>query len=419
MSEASDYAKRIGQVIRAARRHHDWSQARLADVVGYSQSKISRLESGTGKPEVTLVRAIAEVLGIPLERLGLSAAPHPHDEEADLRRRTILTAAGATAITAVTDTRPAHALIGVLMPSPTHPATRASENLDVLHARTTAVRAQWHGCDYTALAHDLPGLVSDLRHHAATTPTERAHQLLATAYQTCGGLLLKQGDTGTAWLAATRAMAAAEQTEDPAALAAASRLQAHVLLRDTHTQQAVTLVQHVAAPLLGSYDKRTPRYLAALGLLLLRGATAAGRNKAPDTAAAFLAEAHEVARYVQLDSVDGWAVFSPTNVELHTLAHHVTNGDTTAALRAVTTLSRRHIPVPERRAALWLDAARAFDQRDRLTDAAWAIGIAETCAPQEVQRPAVRALVRGLAARDGARTIPELHQLARRIGAQP
>ena len=113
------------------------------------------------------------------------------------------------------------------------------------------------------------------------------------------------------------------------------------------------------APGAGSYDQRSPRYLAAVGLLLLRGATAAGRNGDRETTHDFLTEAKEVARYVAFDRPDAWANFSPTNVALHEISAAVSFGDAGTALQTARPLMRRHIPVPERRAALWVEAAWA------------------------------------------------------------
>lgn len=79
-------------------------------------------------------------------------------------------------------------------------------------------------------------------------------------------------------------------------------------------------------------------------------------------------------------------------------------------------LMRRHIPVPERRAALWVDAARAYSQQGRLADGYQALRIAESCAAQDVRRPVVRELVADMAARDRRRTLPELHHFSRQLG---
>lgn len=170
------------------------------------------------------------------------------------------------------------------------------------------------------------------------------------------------------------------------------------------------------APGAGSYDQRSPRYLAAVGLLLLRGATAAGRNGDRETTHDFIAEAKEVARYVAFDRPDAWANFSPTNVALHEISAAVSFGDAGIALQSARPLMQRHIPVPERRAALWVEAARAYSQQGRLADGYQALRIAESCAAQDVRRPAVRELVADMAARDRRRALPELHHFSRQLG---
>lgn len=203
-------------------------------------------------------------------------------------------------------------------------------------------------------------------------------------YQTSASLLLKQSDQGNAWLAVGRAMSEAERSGDPVVLA-------HALARDSHTAQAVALVRHTAEQLAGSYDQRSPKYLAALGLLLLRGVTAASSGGDRSATRDVLTEAKEVARYVALDSPDAWANFSPTNVALHGLIAAVVFGDGGVALDTARPLMRRHIPVPERRAALWIEAGRAYSQQGRLADGYQALRITESCAAQEtsVARPSV------------------------------
>lgn len=134
-------------------------------------------------------------------------------------------------------------------------------------------------------------------------------------------------------------------------LASSVRVQAHVLASEKHTAQAVTLVRHTADQLTGSYDLRSPKYPAAVGLLLLRGVTAASGRGDRAASEGFPAEAKDVARYVSLDRPDAWANFSPTNVARHELSALVAFGYSGLALQAARPLMRRHIPAPERRAA--------------------------------------------------------------------
>ncbi|MCC8453667.1 helix-turn-helix domain-containing protein [Streptomyces rochei] len=420
MADAQSEAGRIGEVIRQARVLQRRSQKDVATALGYHQSKVSRLENGRGTEDVRVLREIARVLDIPPQRLGLAAAPDasPSDPGTeDMHRRTFLVASVAALATTPTPIAAHHDLIQVLLPGPSPAVTGDSSGIDELRERARTVRRLFCTCDYAELERTLPGLIADLRQAAGdSSGSAETSRLLATAYQTSVSLLLKRADQGNAWLAAGRAMAEAERSGDPVALAASVRVHAHVLVREKHTAQAVNMVRHTVDQLSGSYDQRSPRYLAAVGLLLLRGATAASRNGDRDTTHDFLTEAKEVARYVAFDRPDAWANFSPTNVALHEVSAAVSFGDAGIALQTARPLMRRHIPVPERRAALWVEAARAYSQQGRLADGYQALRIAESCAAQDVRRPAVRELVADMAARDRRRALPELHHFSRQLG---
>ncbi|WP_328868703.1 helix-turn-helix domain-containing protein [Streptomyces sp. NBC_00287] len=421
MAEARSEARRIGEVIRQARVLQRRSQKDVAAALGYHQSKVSRLEGGRGTEDIRVLRAVAWELKIPPERLGLAAAPDAHatDPEAeDMHRRTFLAASVAALATPATPAAAHDDLVQALLPGPSPASTGAPLETADLRERLGAARRLFSTCHYTQLERALPGLIADLRlASSSATDSDVLSALLATAYQTSTSLLLKQHDQGNAWLAAGRAMAEAERCGDPVVLASSVRVQAHVLAREKHAAQAVTLVRHTAGQLTGSYDLRSPKYLGAVGLLLLRGVTAASAGGDRGATEEFLAEAKEVARFVCLDRPDAWANFSPTNVALHELSSLVAFGDSGLALKAARPLMRRHIPVPERRAALWVEAARAYSQQGRLADGYQALRIAETCAAQDIRRPDVRDLVADMAARDRRRTLPQLHRFSRQLGA--
>ncbi|MDT3395357.1 helix-turn-helix transcriptional regulator [Streptomyces sp. B1866] len=420
MAEERSEARRIGEVIRQARLLQRRSQKDVAAALGYHQSKMSRLEGGRGTEDVRVLREVAQVLGIPPHRLGLAAVSdaRPSDSETeDMHRRSFL-AAGLAALPAPATPTAAHQdLVRALLPGSDLAAAGPVPEPGNLRNRVTAVRRLFHTCDYARLERTLPGLIGQLRQAIGDEPgSSDLSGLLATAYQTSASLLLKQGDQGSVWLAVGRAMAEAERSGDPVVLASSVRVHAHALVRGGHPAQAVTLVRHTADRLTGSYDQRSPHYLAALGLLLLRGSTAASRGGDRSANQDFLTEAKEVASHVALDSPGAWASFSPTNVALHELSAAVAFGDAGVALETARPLMRRHIPVPERRAALWVEAARAYSQQGRLADGYQALRIAESCAAQDIRRPAVRELVADMAARDRRRSLPGLHHLSRQLG---
>lgn len=422
MADTQGEAHRIGELLRQARVLRGRSQADVAADLGYHQSKISRLEGGRGTEDIRVLREVARVLRIPPAHLGLvetalEAEPDDPETEDMLRRRTLL-AASVTMLATPVPAAVAHpALVQALLPGALPASTTEPPSAEQLRQRAMNVRRLLTTCDYAELERTLPGLITDLRQAARSSgKPEEVSRFLATAYQTSASLFLKRGDAGTAWLAVGRAMAEAERFGDPLVLAASVRLQAHVLVREQHGRQAVTLIQHTASQLTGSYDRRSPHHLAVLGLLLLRGVTAASRAGDRAATSEFVAEAKEVAQYIALDQPDIWANFSPTNVTLHQISAAVSFGDAGIALDAARPLMRRHIPVPERRAALWIETARAYAQQGRLADGYQALRIAETCAAQDVRRPAVRELVADMAARDRRRTLPELHHFSRRLG---
>ncbi|MBO0511954.1 helix-turn-helix domain-containing protein [Streptomyces beijiangensis] len=420
MAEVQNEARRIGEVIRKARVVQRRSQKDVAAALGYHQSKVSRLEGGRGTEDIRMLREIAQVLDIPPPHLGLAAASdaRPADPETeDMHRRTFL-AAGIAALATPTTSRAAHQdLVRSLLPGAVHAPSESAPDIQNLRDQVAGVRRLFCTCDYAQLEGTLPDLIGQLRQAISDAPgSSDLSGLLATAYQTSASLLLKQSDQGNAWLAVGRAMAEAERSGNPVVLASSVRVHAHALARDSHTTQAVTLVRHTADQLTGSYDQRSPKYLGALGLLLLRGVTAASSGGDRAATQDFLTEAHEVARYVALDSSDAWANFSPTNVSLHALSAAVAFGDAGVALETARPLMRRHIPVPERRAALWIEAARAYSQQGRLADGYQALRIAESCAAQDVRRPAVREMVADMAARDRRRTLPDLHRFSRQLG---
>ena len=419
MAEAHSEARRIGEVIRQARVLQRRSQKDVAAALGYHQSKVSRLEGGRGTEDIRVLRAVAQELRIPPEQLGLAAvrdASTADPEAEEMHRRTFLAASIAALATSATAAASHDDLVQALLPGLGPVNSGAPVDTAVLRERVGAARRLFYTCDYVELERALPGLIADLRlASSGVVDSDVLSALLATTYQTSTSLLLKQHDQGNAWLAVGRAMAEAERSGDPVVLASSVRVQAHVLAREKHTTQAVTLVRHTADQLTGSYDRRSPKYLAAVGLLLLRGVTAASGGGDRAATEEFLAEAKEVAQYVSLDRPDAWANFSPTNVALHELSALVAFGDAGLALQAARPLMRRHIPVPERRAALWVEAARAYSQQGRLSDGYQAVRIAETCAAQDVRRPAVRDLVADMAARDRHRTLPELHRFSRQL----
>jgi len=72
----NDYLLRIGQLIRDARTHRGYTQARLASVLGTSQSAINRIEKGHQNLTLETLARIGEALDSEIVSLGASGPMH-------------------------------------------------------------------------------------------------------------------------------------------------------------------------------------------------------------------------------------------------------------------------------------------------------------------------------------------------------
>lgn len=72
----SDYLRRIGTLVRDARKHRGWTQAQLADVLGSSQSAINRIERGNQNISLEMLTRISAALDSEIVSLGHAGPMH-------------------------------------------------------------------------------------------------------------------------------------------------------------------------------------------------------------------------------------------------------------------------------------------------------------------------------------------------------
>ena len=96
----------------------------------------------------------------------------------------------------------------------------------------------------------------------------RIHHLAATT-------LSKVGEADLSWIAAERALNAAEQSDDPLVLASAARAGTHAFLANGRYDDALSLGTTAAGWLRERMNQRDPAALSLYGMLHLRTAVAA------------------------------------------------------------------------------------------------------------------------------------------------
>jgi hypothetical protein len=224
---------------------------------------------------------------------------------------------------------------------------------------------------------------------ACAAVTARIHHLAATT-------LSKIGEADLAWLAAERAMHAADESDDPLVLASAARSGTHALLAVGRFDDAVELGVLAArwlAPRMGAGD---PAALSLYGMLYWRTAVAAARRQDRSTATALLTRAGQVADQLGVDANYWQTGFGPSNVELHRVSVALDLGDIAQVIDSAPRINVDHLPL-ERQVTHLIDLARAFSLVAQDDDALHTLLTAEQKSPGIVRHSAVvREVVRSM-----------------------
>jgi tetratricopeptide (TPR) repeat protein len=397
-----DYQQALGWRIAAERRRRGLSQPELARMVGRSVAWVSQVERGVRKVDrMSVLETVAAALDVPLVELAAEApVVAAVTEEPPDARGLRLVLSGAHALRAMLDGRRPSA-VGTLR-------AKSRKAWDLTHAER-----------YTDLTELLRGLVSDLETAARTVPESHqaeVFELMAATYQACSAALAKLGEPEAAWIAADRAMAAAERAGNPMLVAAGAFRLVFVFVAARHYDQAEETARTAADALQARADKGEPEAMSLWGALTLQRAVIASRVNDPDAAYGHLERAAMVAERVGEGRNDYNTEFGPANVSLYEIAVAVELGDAGRALHAAATVDTSSLSA-ERRARMLIDVARAHAQRRQVTGAVAALRQAEEITPEQVRgHELVRQLVSDLLTMQDPPS-GELRDLAARAGA--
>jgi hypothetical protein len=312
----------------------------------------------------------------------------------------------------------AHSLCAMLAdhPAPSFAWLRARTD------RACALAQAGRYCELADLLADLlPGLEAAVRKFPDADQGD-VYELMAVAYQSCSAALARLGEAETAWIAADRAMAAAERAGNLLLMAASAHRLASIFvsaqrysLAEETARTTISALQGLA--LLGDVDA------VALcgGLTLLRAVVAA---RAGQQAAAYLhlARARHLAGRLGPDRSGGAPEFGADYVALCEISVSVDLGDAGHALRVAAGSDMAGLS-PRRQARMLIDIARAFTLQEQAADAAGALLRAESISPAYLRDSArARSVVTDLLDRDAPApaALTELAaRLAARQGTQP
>jgi len=398
-----DYQQALGRKIAAERRRRGLSQPELARMIDRSVAWVSQVERGVRKVDrMSVLETLATALDIPLAEL----------------------AAEAPVVAAVTEEPPGvGGLRLVLSGAHVLRAMLGSRRAPAISTLRTKARKAWeltHAGHYTELTDLLRGLVPDLETAARAAPEDQQaeiFELMATAYQACSAALAELGEPEAAWIAADRAMAAAERAGNPMLVAAGAFRLVFVFLAARHYDQAEEPAHTAADTLWQLADEGDPQAMSLWGGLTLQRAVIAGRVNDPDAAYGQLERASQIARRLGESRNDYNTEFGPANVALYEIAVAVELGDAGRALRVAASVDTTGLSA-ERRARMLIDVARAYAQRRQVHEAVGALREAEEITPEQVRsHDLARQLVSDLLTMQDP-PAGELRDLARRLTAK-
>lgn len=374
----------VGERIAFYRRRRGLTQAVVAGLVGRSEDWLSKVERGE-RPvrRLDVLAEVAKALRVSMgDLLGQPVLVEDERREDD--------------VPAVRDTLMApHRLSRRLFEGRRPQFVDAAETAahvesawdDYQHGRLGRVLAQLPRLIQAAQA--LETVDEPQGSRSGWAVSARVHHLAATT-------LSKVGEADLAWIAAERAMQAADQADDPLVLASAARAGTHALLAVGRYDEAIELGQAALAWLEPRVLAHDPEALSLVGLLNLRMAVAAARRQDRATASALVRAAAVAADDLGEDGNYWKTGFGPTNVVLHQMSIALDLGDVQQVADRGAVMTVDHMPA-ERQASHRIDVARALSYVAQDDDAVEQILTAEQVAPQLVRHnPAVREVVRSI-----------------------
>jgi transcriptional regulator with XRE-family HTH domain len=397
-----DYQQALGRKIAAERRRRGLSQPELARMIDRSVAWVSQVERGVRKVDrMSVLETLAAALDVPLAELAAEApVVATVTEEPPGASGLRLVLSGAYALRAMLNGR--------------HPPP-----LSTLRTKTLQAWDLTHAGRYADLTDLLRGLIPDLETAARAVPeAKRAEvfELMATTYQACSAALAKLGEPEAAWIAADRAMAAAERAGNPMLVAAGAFRLVFVFIAARHYDQAQETARTAADALQSLADDGDPQATSLWGGLTLQRAVIASRVNDPGAAYSYLERAAEVAARLGEGRNDYNTEFGPANVGLYEIAVAIELGDAGRALHVAATVDTTGLSA-ERRARMLIDVARAHTQRRQVSQAVAALREAEQITPEQVrEHELVRQLISDLLAMQDPPSA-ELRDLAVRVDA--
>lgn len=399
----------FGKRIQMLRRSRGMDQKTLAMKVGRSASWMTKVERGERQVDsVTMLLRIAESLGVELHQItGRPYFPEPGGENTGqgVGLRQLRKAITGQIIFAGADSQ-----------------SQLHRPLGQLREDARRLRQQYNVSpdNFSAVVPVLPSLITETR--AATRVLEGEARLdalaiMANLYRLANLELRQYGELDLAWIAADKALMAAQDAGNPILVAACAATMTVQTMIQGHPTEAVDLAVQAIDSLHEDVKREDGPALVVAGALHLYAAQAAARAEDPLESRKFLAQATAMAAKLRIDREDYSLFFGPTNVGIQETGILVDLDDPTNALKRSRSVDPNRLPSVNRRCYFYLHRARAQVLKRQDQAAVESLTAAEATAPELTGwDPMTRESIRAMLERERRASNPQLRGLAERLG---
>ncbi|MEU2719735.1 XRE family transcriptional regulator [Streptomyces smyrnaeus] len=299
-----------------------------------------------------------------------------------------------------------------------------AEPVDVLtlQGRIDQTWRLWHtsGRNRTEVGALLPELIRKAK--AAARPLDRPDRraalvALADVYRLTGQATAYVGPAELAWVVADRALAAARQADDPAAIAAAAWNMGNILRETAYPDEALRVVTEAADLIRPHLADGPDHWRGIYGALQLHAAVTAARDGRDGDAWRYWDAGDQVAKSLPAAYVHPSTVFGRANVDFHAVSVATDLRSSRKAISLADDIDPDVMPSTERRSRLWVEVARGHLQRGDRTAALHVMRMAHDISAETVAyTPSARSVAADLWRKAPRALRGEASKLAERIG---